>query len=181
MSEALESLVPVLAQRRRCGRAPWRSQQLQIHLVSALGDGDAEPIGQLGWGLSGGRDIPSADKKRCDRGNGGVEPGFDAPLDAAQVGFRRGEILLPRKQKRDIDRDTGKDRGLNSRQPLRGARNFDKEVGLSSALAKIARRRDSALRVMRKKRRNLERHPAIDAVRTGEHGLQQIGSPGQIG
>src|SRR6516165_10062670 len=74
-----------------------RSDELQIRLIGTLGDGDTEPIGQLGWDLSGNRDIPAADKERCYRGNGRIETGFDAPLDPAQVGFGRRNILLPRK------------------------------------------------------------------------------------
>ena len=36
------------------------------------------------------------------------------------------------------------------------------------------------LRVVGEKRRDLERHPAVDAVGPGEDGLEQIGGPGQI-
>ena len=79
-----------------CTQKTWRSQQLQVCLVSTLGYGDAEPIGQLGWSLSGSCNIPAADKERCDRGDGGIKASFDAPLDPAQIGFGRGDVLLPR-------------------------------------------------------------------------------------
>ena len=88
--------------------------------------------------------------------------------------------MLPREQKRDIDRNAGEDRRLDGGQSFLGAWNFDEEVGLAAALAEIARRGDRALRVMREKRRDLERYPAIDTVGAGEDGPQQIGSPGQI-
>ena len=136
-------MVPVLAHSRRCGAGAGvggtlearRGEQLAIGFVGALGDGDAEPIGQLGRDLSGNRDIPAADKKRCDRGDGRIEPSFDAPLDAAQVGLGRGDILLAREQQCDIDRNAGEDRLLDRRQSFRGAGNLDEEIGLAAALA----------------------------------------------
>ena len=54
ISDALGSLVPVLAQSRRCGRAPAvvdalparGAEQLPVGLIDPLGDRDAEPVAQ---------------------------------------------------------------------------------------------------------------------------------------
>ena len=78
------------------------------------------------------RDIPAADEERGDRGDGRVQPRRDAPLDAAQVGFGRRDILLAREQQRDVDRNAGEDRRLDGRQSFRGAGNLDEEVGLAA-------------------------------------------------
>ena len=111
-----------------------RGEQLAIGLVGALGDGDAEPVGELGRNLAGDRDVPAADEERGHRGDGRVQAGRDAPLDAAQVGIGRRDVLLAREQQRDVDRHAGEDRLLDGGQAFRGAGNLDEEVGLAGAL-----------------------------------------------
>ena len=128
-----------------------RSQQLAIGLVGALRDGDAEAVGQLRRHLSGDGDVPAADEHRGDRADRGIEARLDAPLDAAQIGFGRRQILLAREQQRDVDRNAGEDRFLDRRQAFLGAGDFDEQVGLcrrarcrSRAAARVLRRRGRA-------------------------------------
>src|SRR5258708_10217341 len=102
-----------------------RSEQFAIGLVAALSDRDAEPIAQLVRDLSSDRDVPAADKERGDGADGRVQSRLDAPLDAAEVGFGGCDILLPREEQCDIDRNTGEDRRLDGGQSFRSAGNFD--------------------------------------------------------
>jgi len=157
VSEAFGSLVPVLAHSRRWARAPalaarWkRAEQLAIRLVSALGDRDAEPIGQLARDLAADRDVPAADEERSDRRHCRVQPRLDAPFDAAQVGVGRRDVLLSREEQRDIDRNAGGDRRLDGGQAFRGAGNLDEEVGLAAVAMEIARCRQRTVGVMGQK------------------------------
>ena len=98
-------------------------------------DGDAELVDQLGGHLAGNRDVPAADEHRGDRSDRGIEPGRDAPLDAAQIGLGRRHILLAGEQQRDVDRNAGEDRLLDGRQSFLGAGNLDEEIGLAATLA----------------------------------------------
>ena len=68
------------------------------------------------------RDVPAADEQRGDGADVGVEPGIDAPLDAAQERLGRRHILLAREQKRHVDRDAGEDRLFDRGQAFLGAR-----------------------------------------------------------
>jgi hypothetical protein len=156
------------------------SEQLAIGLIGALGDCDAEPIGQLPGDLATDRDVPAADEERSDRGDCRVQSRLDAPLDAAQVGVSRRDILLAREQQRDIDRNAGEDRRLDGGKPFRGTGYLDEEVGLAGAPMEIARGRERFVGVMRQKRRDLERDPAVDPVGAGEDGPEQLRGPGQV-
>ena len=155
-------------------------EQLAVGLVGALGDGDAQPIGQFGRHLAADRDVPAADEQRGDRGDGRVQPSFDAPLDTTQIGMRRRDILLAREQQRDVDRDAGENRLLDGRKSFRRAGDLDEEVGLAGAPMEIARGRQGGVGVMRQQRRDLERHPAVDTVGPGEDRLKQVGGAAQI-
>ena len=99
-----------------------RREQLAIRLVGALGDGDAEAVALLGRHLVLDRDVPAADEERRDRLDLRIEPGGDAPLDAAQVRLGDGEVLLAREQQRDVDRHAGEDRFLDRLDAGRRAR-----------------------------------------------------------
>jgi hypothetical protein len=138
-------LVPVLAQSRRCARAPafaarWERREASSSRY-ALGDRNTNSIAQFARDLSTDCDIPAANKERGDRGHCRVEPGLDALLDAAQVGFSRRNILLSRKQKRDVDWNASEDRCLDGGQSFRSAWNLDEEVRFARALVEIARGR----------------------------------------
>ena len=120
----------MLAQSRRCGTGARiigalparRGEQIDIGLVGALADGDAELVAQRLRHLAGDGDIPAADEQRGDGSDIGIEPRRDAPLDAAHIGFGRGHIMLAREQQRDVDRNAGEDRFLDCRQAFLGAR-----------------------------------------------------------
>ncbi|MCK7517106.1 MAG: hypothetical protein MZV64_04995 [Ignavibacteriales bacterium] len=66
--------------------------------------------------------VPAADEHRRDRRRRRVEAGLDAPLDAAQVGLGRRQVVLAREEQRDVDRDAGEDRLLDGRQALGACR-----------------------------------------------------------
>ena len=70
--------------------------------------------------LFGDGNVPAADEHRGHGTDIGVEPGSDAPLDAAQVGLGCSQILLAREQQRHIDRDAGEDGLLDGRQAFLG-------------------------------------------------------------
>ncbi len=104
-------------------------EQLAIGLVGASGDGDAEAIALLRRELGVRRDVPAAHEQRRHRLDLRIEPGGDAPLDAAQVGLGGGAVVLAREQQRDVDRHAGEDRFLDRRNARRRARNLDVEIG----------------------------------------------------
>ena len=111
------------------------------------------------------RHVPAADEHRGHRGDGWVQPRLDAPLDAAQVGLGGSQILLAREQQRDVDRDAGEDRLLDGRQPLLGAGNLDETGWAGRSRDADLRAAASVLRgVVGQQRRDLQRHPAVDAV-----------------
>ncbi len=157
-----------------------RGEQVEIGLVGALADGDAEPVGELCRNLAGDRDVPAADEERGHRGDGRVQPSRDPPLDAAQVRFGRRDVLLAGEQQCDVDRHAGKDRLLDGRQSFRGTGNLDEEIGLAGTLVEVDRGRQGALRIVRQERRHFERHPAVHAIGPGKDRLEQVGGTGQI-
>ena len=110
------------------------------------------------------RDVPAADEDRGDRADIGVEPGGDAPLDAAMIGLRRRHVVLAREQQRHVDRDAGEDRLLDRRQALLGAGNLDQKVRPAGAAVQVLGHGQRALGIVGQQRRHLERHPAVDAV-----------------
>ncbi len=68
------------------------------------------------------RDVPATDEERGHRGDGRVQARRDPPLDAAQVGFGRRDVLLAREEQRDVDRHAGEDRVLDGGQSFRRCR-----------------------------------------------------------
>src|SRR6267142_2023836 len=98
-----------------------RAQKSARRLVGAFSDGDAKLVAQLvrHFALNGG--VPTADEYRCDGGDIGIEPGLDAPLDAAQKRLGGRDVLLAGEQERDIDGYTRKncllDRGESFLRP----------------------------------------------------------------
>ena len=158
-----------------------RGEQFAIGLVGALGDRDAEPVGQLSRHLAADRDVPAADEQRGDRSDGRVQPRLDAPLDAAQVGFGRGDILLAREQQRDIDRNAGEDRLLDGGQSFRGAGNLDEEVGLAARAGggRAPPPGCSWCRGRASGETSSDTQPSTPSVRV-EDGLEQVGGPGQV-
>ena len=188
MSDALGSLVPVLAHSRRCGRAPALyarcqrgvAQQVEIRLIDATGDGDAEPVVQRLRNLARHGDVPTADEHRGHGADLGIEPGGDAPFDAAQIRLGCRDVLLARKQQRHVDRHARKDRLLDGRQTFLGAGNLDEQVGPSRPRGKFLGGGDGAGRVMRQQWRHLQRHPSVHAIRAVVNRPEQVGGPGEI-
>jgi len=82
---------------------PVGSKPFQVSFVSAFGDRNAEAVQQRARDLVLDRDVPAADEKRGDGSDRRIEAGFDAPLDAAQIGIRRRNILLGGKEQRHVD------------------------------------------------------------------------------
>ena len=103
-------------------------EQLAVGAVGAAADRDAEPVVQLLRRLVLDGDVPAAHEDRGDRGDVGIEPGLDPPLDPLHVGIGRGQVLLGREEQRDVDRDPGEDRLLDRRQAGLGAGDLDEEV-----------------------------------------------------
>ena len=99
----------------------------------------------------------------------------DATLDAAQIRFRRREILLARKQQRHVDRHAGEDRLLDRGQAFLRSRDLDEKVAPPGPRMELARRGERGLRVVREERRDFERYPAVDAVRALEDRQEQVG------
>ena len=62
--------------------------------------------------------VPAADEHRGHGADVGIEPGLDAPLDAAQERLGRRHVVLAREQQRHVDRHAGKDRLLDGGQAL---------------------------------------------------------------
>jgi hypothetical protein len=74
--------------------------------------------------------------------------------------------MLPRKQQRHVDGDSGEDRLFDRGQALFGSRNLDQQVRSPGAAVKIDCFSERGLGVVRENRRHFERHPAVDAVRS---------------
>ncbi len=110
----------------------------------------------------------------------GLRPASKPPFDAAQIGGRRGQILLAREQQSDIDRHTGKDRFLDSRQSFFGARDFDEQVWPPGAGKKISRGPQRTLRVIRQQGRYFERYPPVYRIRPVVNRAKQIRRPGDV-
>ena len=158
-----------------------RGKQLAIGLVRTLGDGDTEPVGQLAWNLAADGHVPAADKERGDRGDGRVQPRLDAPLDAAQVGVRRRQVLLAREEQRHVDGNAGEDRRLDGGQALFGPGDLDEKVGLAASEVEIAGGRHGLGGIMGQQGRDLERDPSVHPVRALKGRAEQIRGPREIG
>ena len=116
-----------------------RTQQVSVGLVGAPGDGDAEPVGQFRGRLARDRDVPAADEHRGDRTDRRIEARRDAPLDAAQIGFGRRQILLAREQQRDVDGNAGENGFLDRRQAFLRSGDLDEQIGFSAPLVQRLR------------------------------------------
>ncbi len=188
MSESCGSLVPVLAHRSRCGRAPLFSEALRavrveevaIRVVGALGDRDAELGVQLRGHLAGHGAVPAADEDRGHRAHVGIEPGGDAPLDAAHVGIRGGDIVLAREEQRHVDGHPREDGLLDGGQALARAGDLDEEVRPPRARVELLGLGEGARGVVREERRDLERHEAVHAVGRVMDGAEEVGGLGQV-
>ena len=99
--------------------AAGRGEQPSRGGIGPLRHRDSKPVLQRARGPRRRPPVPAADEHRRDRANVRVEPGVDPTLDAAQVGFGRGQIVLAREEQRHVDRNTGEDRLLDGRQPFR--------------------------------------------------------------
>jgi transaldolase len=70
--------------------------------------------------LSSRSPAPSADEHRGDRADLWLKSRGHAPLDPAQEGVSRSEVVLVGEEKRHVDRNAGEDRLLDGRQPFLG-------------------------------------------------------------
>jgi len=159
---------------------PRRSEQLDIGLVGALSDGDAETVGELRRDLAADRDVQRLTNREKRPRRRLVQPRRDTALYTAQVRFGRSDILLAREQQRDVDRHAGKDRRLDGRQSLCSAGNLDEEVGLPARFVEVECRRQVLFVSWASRGETFERDPAVHAIRPGEDRLEQIGGTRQI-
>ena len=143
---------------------PRRVEQGAVGLVGALGNRDAELPTQRMRHLVHDRHIPPADEHRGNGRDIGIEPGRDAPLDAAQECFCGRDVVLAREEQCHVDRYAGESRLFDRRQTFLGARDLDEKVRDRRSRVEILRRGERARRVVRQERRYLERHPPVDPV-----------------
>ena len=95
-----------------------RGQQIAVGFVDASGNGNAQLVAQMRRAPSSHGNVPAADEHRRHRADIGRQTGGDAALDAAQVRFGSGEVLLAREQQRHIDRTRRRRWLLRSRADL---------------------------------------------------------------
>ncbi len=133
-----------------------RVEQLAVRPIGPARDSDAEPAPQLGGHSVVHRLVPPADEQRRHRDHLGIEPDLDPALDAALVGCGGREILLPRKEEGDVDRDPREDRLLDGGESLRRSRDLDEEVGPLELPVERLHLLAGALGVMRQQGRHLE-------------------------
>src|SRR5450756_128464 len=91
-----------------------------------------------------------------------------------------GQVVLAGEQERDVDRHPGEDRLLNRDQPGTSARDLDEEIRAASLRMESPRLRNRAGRVVGEKWRDLERDPAVDALRRVVSRSEQVGRARQI-
>ena len=116
--------------------------------VRALGDGNAEPIVERLGHFTHDRVVPAADEHRGHGADVGLEPGVDAPLDAAQEGLGGRHVLLAGEQEGHVDRYPGKDRLFNGGQTFFRTWDLDEEVGPSRSAMEVFRRGEGFGRVV---------------------------------
>ena len=126
------------------------------------------------------RDVPAAHEERRDGTDVRVETRRHPALDAAHVGLRGGDVLLAREEQRYVDRHPSEDRLLDRRDALARPRDLDEEVRPRPARVQCLRRRHRPRRVVGERRRQLERHPAVDAVREIMRRTEQIGRLAEV-
>ena len=158
-----------------------RVEEVAIRVVGALGDRDAELGVQLGAGT-----LPATArsqrlmKTEATERTSGLRPGGDAPLDAAHVGIRGGDIVLAREEQRHVDRHPREDGLLDGGQALARAGDLDEEVRPPRARVELLGLRDGARGVVGEERRDLERHEAVHAVGRVMDGAEEVGGLGQV-
>ena len=157
-----------------------RAQQGAAGLVRPLRHGDAELVAQRLRHLAHDRGVPAADEHRGDGADLGLEPGLDAPLDAAQECLGRRQVVLAGEQQGDVDRHAGKDRLLDGRQAFRGARDLDEQIRSPRPGEQLFGRGEGAGRVVGQQGRHFQRHPAVHAIRPVIDGSKQVGSAGEV-
>ena len=121
------------------------------------------------------RGVPAADEHRSHGADVGIQPGVDAPLDAAQVRLGGRHVLLAGEQQGHVDRHAGEDRLLDGGQAFLGAGNLDEQVGPRRPGVQFLGRGEGAGRVVGQQRRDLQRHPAVHAVGPVVDRPEQIG------
>ena len=142
---------------------PFGGEQIAVGLVGAHSDRNAEAVVQLRLNVFLHGRIPAADEQGSDGLDLWIEPGFDASLDTAQIRFSRRNTVLARKEQGDVDRHAVNDRLLNGRDAFRCAWNLNEEVRTRGTRVQPRGGLDGSGRVVRKQRRDFQRHPALAA------------------
>jgi len=88
--------------------------------------------------------------------------------------------VLAGEQQRHVDRHAGKDRLLDGGQSLPGPGDLDEEVTELRPTEQRFGRAERARRVVRQKRRDFQRDPAIHAIRAVVNGPEEVGRPAEI-
>jgi hypothetical protein len=87
---------------------------------------------------------------------------------------------MGREQQRHIDRHAGEYRLFDGGEAFRRAGYLDVQIGAIRLCVDTRGSFDACARVVRKQRRDLHRHPPIDAVGCVEGRAKQIGGPTQV-
>ena len=157
-----------------------RGEKIAVGPVRPLRHRDPKTPPQRGRHAVAHRRVPAADEERRDGGDVGVQPRRHASLDPPDVRLRRGEVLLAREEERHVHRDAGEDRLLDRRHALAGPGDLDEQIRPLRPRMELLGRRHRPRRVVSERRRELERHPAVDAVRQLVDRAEEIGRLGQI-
>jgi len=124
--------------------------------------------------------VPAADEQRGDRAHARIEPGVEAPLDAAHVGLGRRLVMRAGEQQGHVDRDAEKDRLLDRRDAFGCAGNLHEQVVAPGLGVDLPGGGDRAGAVRGQQRRDFHRDPAIDVAAGVEHRPEQVGSAAQV-
>ncbi len=157
-----------------------RGHQLAIGAVAVHAHGDAEAVAQLLRRAVRDRAVPAADEHRGDRFDHRVQAIGEAALDAAQVGLRRGQVLLGREQQGHVDRHALVDRFLDRPVAGRRARDLDEQVAASGLRVDAPGGLDAAGGIVSQQRRDLHGHPAVDPAGGFVHGREQVRGAAQV-
>jgi len=131
---------------------PGRGQERTARRVDPARHRDPEPVLERVRHLAGDRRVPPADEDGGDRPDAGVEPGRDAPLDAAEVGVCGGEVVLTREEKRHVHGDPGEGRLLDGGESLLRPGDLDEQVPSARARVERLGRGERASRVIGQQR-----------------------------
>ena len=149
---------------------------MAICLGGSLRNGDPKLIPQLSGDFVHRRLVPAADENRSQGANIRIQTRPDAPFDAAQISFRRSQILLPREKQSYIHRHTGINGFLDRGNAFGSTGNLDEEVGPPGPGVKPLDFNNCAWRVVSERRRNFKRNPTVDAIRPVVDRAEQVGS-----